>query len=196
MGEKITAEEAARRLGITVRTLWRWRDAGKIREAGRAGNAVLFWALDVDALRGVDVSANLTLADVYMRLADVQTWEDVAELKRDVADMLCTHADGEPRDVLRKSWRAACAVAATHPDEEARGRWARTARRYGLWLGETPEDTAALISRRASGSYEKALAELEATPQDPAWTVADMTAWGTADYHRQGARRAMSDNWG
>lgn len=173
--ERITAEEAARRLGINMRTLWRWRDAGKIAEAGRIGRSVTFYALDVDALRGVDVSHDLDMADVYMRLKEAGTWEDVHALTHDVANTLCTHADGEGQEAIRKSWRAACAMAATHPQEDGRDRWARAARRYGAWLGKSDGETDALISRRATGSYERAKAEAEAAPLDPAYTVAALS---------------------
>lgn len=187
--ERITAEEAARRLGINLRTLWRWRDSGKIAEAGRVGRSVMFYALDVDALRGVDASRDLDMADVYKRLTEADTWEDVGALKRDVADMLCTHADGEGQEAIRKAWRAACAMAATHPQEDARGSWARRARRYGAWLGKTAEDTDALIARRATGSYASAKAEAEAAPLDPAYTVAALSKGGA-----WGAGAPMSDN--
>lgn len=179
--ERITAEEAARRLGINLRTLWRWRDAGRIAEAGRVGRSVMFYAPDVDALRGVDASRDLDMADVYRRLTEADTWEDVHALKSDVADTLCTHADAEGQEAIRKAWRAACAMAATHPQEDARAGWTRTARRYGAWLGMSAKDTDTLIARRAAGSYESAVAEAEAAPVDPAYTVAALSkggAWG------------------
>lgn len=187
--ERITAEEAARRLGINLRTLWRWRDAGKIAEAGRVGRSVMFYALDVDALRGVDASHDLDLADVYRRLALADTWEDVHALKSDVADTLCTHADGEGREAIRKAWRAASALAATHPQEGERGHWTAVARRYGAWLGVSAEETDALIARRATGSYESAKAEAEAAPLDPAYAVASLSK---GEAHGVGA--PMSDN--
>lgn len=187
--ERITAEEAAGRLGINLRTLWRWRDSGKIAEAGRVGRSVMFYALDVDALRGIDTSHDLNMADVYRRLAEADTWEDVHALKSDVADTICTHADGEGLEAIRRSWRAACAMAATHPQEDARGSWARRARRYGAWLGKTAEDTDVLIARRATGSYASAKAEAEAAPLDPAYTVAALSKGGA-----WGAGAPMSDN--
>lgn len=187
--ERITAEEAARRLGINLRTLWRWRDTGKIAEAGRVGRSVMFFARDVDALRGVDASRALDMADVYRRLAEAETWADVDALKRDVAATLCTHASGEGQEAVRKSWRAACALAATHPQEEERGAWAQVAIEYGAWLGKSAEDTDALIARRATGSYASAKAEAEAAPLDPAYAVAALDkggAWGDSS--------PMSDN--
>lgn len=79
--EQITAQEAARRLGINIRTLWRWRDAGKLKEAGRMGKTVTFYAKDVDALRGVKHEDSLTVEDVYERLSEADSWEDVQQLK-------------------------------------------------------------------------------------------------------------------
>lgn len=177
--ERIEASEAARRLGITLRTLWRWRDAGKIKEAGRAGRTVMFYAADVDRLRGVDVAEDVNLADVYIRLTEVDTWEDVDLIKDAIAATLCRHATGEALEALEKSYRAALGMAATHPREDARDRWARTARQYGRWLGRTTEETDAAIEHRArAGSfstYEAALAEAEAAPFDPAYTVAALS---------------------
>lgn len=187
--ERITAEEAARRLGINLRTLWRWRDAGKIAEAGRVGRSVMFYAPDVDALRGIDSSRDLDMADVYRRLAEAETWEDVHALAHDVADTLCSHAGEEGRGEIRKAWRAACAMAATHPQENARGAWAGMARRYGAWLGKSREETDALIARRATGTYENAKAEAEAAPKDPAYAVAALGAG-----RRWVAKTPMSDN--
>lgn len=179
MSEWITAEDAARRLGINLRTLWRWRDAGKIHEAGRAGRTVMFYALDVDALLGIDAARSLDLADVYMRMTEVESWEDFRALKRDVAATLCTHATGEGLQAVEQSWRAACGLAATHPKEDARDRWARTARQYGMWLGKDPKETDAAIERRGrAGSfstYEAALAEADKAPYDPAYTVAALS---------------------
>ena len=187
--ERITAEEAAGRLGINLRTLWRWRDAGKIAEAGRVGRSVTFYARDVDALRGVDASHDLDMADVYKRLAEADTWEDVHALKSDVADTICTHAGAEGQEAIRKAWRAACAMAATHPQGEAREAWAELARRYGSWLGKGAGDTDALIARRASGSYAGAKAEASAAPLDPAYAVAELSKGGA-----WGAGAPMSDN--
>jgi len=187
--ERITAEEAARRLGINLRTLWRWRDAGKIDEAGRIGRSVTFYARDVDALRGVEALHDLDMADVYRRLAEASTWEDVDALKSDVANTICSHADGRGQKVILIAWRAACAMAATHPQEDARDRWAHEARRYGAWLGKTAEDTDVLIARRATGSYASAKAEAEAAPLDPAYTVAALSKGGA-----WAAGAPMSDN--
>jgi len=183
--ERITAEEAARRLGVTLRTLWRWRDAGKIDEAGRIGRCVTFYARDVDALLGVDAARDLDMADVYKRLAEANTWEDVDALRNDVANTICAHADSNGREIIGRAWRAACAMAATHPHEDERKEWRRTARRYGAWLGKGAEATDALIARRAAGSYESAKAEAGAAPLDPAYAVASMD---------RGARASMSDN--
>lgn len=172
----ITAQEAARRLGVSEKTIWRWRDAGKLREAGRYGRTVVFDVQDVDALRGVDASANLTMADVYKRLANAETWEEIGALKRDVADTICLHADEEGREVITTAWRAACAMAATHPQQDARDRWTQTARTYGAWIGKTPDDTASLISLRSNVPYESAKAEAKAAPFDPAYTVAALAS--------------------
>lgn len=40
----------------------------------------------------------LTLADVYRRLVDADSWEDVDALKRDVADTLSADATDEGRE--------------------------------------------------------------------------------------------------
>lgn len=173
MNERITAEQAARRLGVTVRTIWNWRDSGKLREAGRAGRTVMFYALDVDRLMGIDATRDLTLADVYMRLAGVESWEDVDALKRDIAATLCSNATGEGREAVEQTYRATCAIAATHPDEDAAARAARRARMYGGWLRKTDEETDLLISEIAErGTYEDAKAESKAAPYDPAYVVA------------------------
>lgn len=172
MSEKITAEQAARRLGISISTLWRWRESGKIKEAGRAGRTVMFYALDVDRLMGIDETRDLNLADVYMRLAGVDSWEEVDALRRDIAATLCSHATDEGRKAVERSYRAACALAATHPDKEAAARVARRAHMYGSWLRITDEETDRLITRRAQGSYEKAREECESAPYDPAYEVA------------------------
>ena len=172
LNDKITAEQAARRLGISISTLWRWREAGKIEEAGRAGRTVMFYALDVDRLLGIDETRDLTLADVYMRLAGVESWEEVDAIRRDIAATLCSHASDEGRKAVERSYRATCALAATHPDKEIAERIARRARVYGAWLRITEEETDKLIARRAQGSYEKAREEYADAPQDPAYEVA------------------------
>ena len=175
--EKITAEEAARRLGITQRTLWRWRDAGKIAEAGRVGRSVLFYTRDVDALRSVDAPADITLADVYMRLVVAETWEEVSAIKSEIADTLCAHTGEEGRKTIEKAWRAACAMAAAATTQTGHDNWATTAQRYGAWIGKTAEDTAKLIARRSGISVERALEEArEAKTHDPAYAVAALAA--------------------
>ena len=176
MADTITAAQAAKRLGINLRTLWRWRDAGKIAEAGRHGRTVMFNALDVDRLRGVDVAARLTMADVYVRLAGIESWEDVDALKRDVAATICHGAEGDARDAIEASYRAAQAMAATHPDEDARDRWTRTARQYGAWLDVPTEETDRAIERKANTiTYRQACEQYELAPKDPAYIVAVRT---------------------
>ena len=178
MSERITAAQAAKRLGITTRTLWRWVEAGKIKDAPRAGNYRMFYAKDVDALlyetRGIPTVADLTAFDVYRRLIEAQSWEDVDALKSDLAAAICAHA--EDKGPLERAYKAATSMAATHPREDARDRWTRTAREYGLWLGITDEDTDKAIRRKGRrGSYvtfESAKAELEAAPLDPAYAIA------------------------
>lgn len=178
MADTITAAQAAKRLGITTRTLWRWAEAGKIRDAPRAGNMRMFYAKDVDALlyetKGIPTVAELDVADVYKRLVEADSWEDIDALKADLAAAICARA--EDKAPLEKSYRAACSMAATHPEEAARDRWARTARQYGTWLGITAEDTdKAIRSKGREGSYTtyaSAKGELEAAPRDPAYEIA------------------------
>lgn len=178
MAETITAEQAAKRLGITTRTLWRWVDAGKIRDAPRTGNYRMFYAKDVDALlyetKGIPTVADLTVFDVYKRLMEADTWEDVDALRSDMEAAICAHA--ENKGPLEDAYRAATSMAATHPREDARERWARTAREYGMWLGITAEDTDRAIRHKGrKGSYvtyESARAELEAAPRNPAYVIA------------------------
>lgn len=175
--EKITAEEAAIRLGVTQRTLWRWRDAGKIAEAGRVGRSVLFYARDVDALRNVDVPAEITLADVYIRLADAETWEEVSAIKRDVAATLTAQAGEEGHRIIERAWRAACAMSAAVPSQVGRDNWAIQAREYGAWIGKTAEDTEKLIARRSGISFERAREEArEANTIEAALAVAKLAA--------------------
>ena len=178
MAEKITATQAAKRLGISTRTLWRWVDAGKIQDAPRTGNMRMFYAADVDALlyetKGIPTIADMDVCDVYKRLMDAETWEDVDALKSDLAAAICAHAkDKEP---LEAAYRAATSMAATHPEQRARDRWARTAREYGAWLGVTAEETdKALRNKGRKGSYvtyATAQAELGAAPINPAYEIA------------------------
>ena len=177
MAETITAEQAAKRLGITVRTLWRWREAGKIAEAPRVGHYAMFYAADVDRIlyetKGIPTVAELDVADVYKRLVEADSWEDIDALKADLAAAICARA--EDKAPLEKSYKAACSMAATHPDEEARGRWTRTAKRHGAWLGITEAETESRIARRESSpyvTYASAKGELEAAPRDPAYAIA------------------------
>ena len=174
MAETITANEAAKQLGITLRTLWRWRDAGRISEAGRCGKTVLFLAEDVAAMQGVERPREVRIEEVYMRLAEAQTWEDVAALRRDLAASLCARA--EDKGPVEAAWRAATSMAATTTDAEARDRWGERARELGTWLGTPEADTDHAIRYKGrKGSYvtrESAKAELEAAPHDPAYEVA------------------------
>lgn len=177
MAETITAAEAAKRLGISIRTLWRWCDAGKLAEAPRAGNYRMFYAGDVDALdrkrRGVSEARAVTLEEVYVRLAD---GEDVEGVKQDLAATICAGATGEGRFPLMAAYRAACSMAGTEPDGAEKEKWANLARKYGAWLGMTAEDVVGDIWRRAkTGSYctyESARAELKDAPKDPAYAIA------------------------
>ena len=177
-GDRITAPQAAKRLGITTRTLWRWVDAGKIQDAPRAGNTRMFWAKDVDRLlyeaKGIPAVESMSVADVYKRLADAETWEDIDALKTDLAAAVCAHA--KDKGPLEDAYKAATSMAATHPDEDARGRWTRAARQYGTWLGIKAEDVdKAIRTKGRKGSYvtyESARAELGAAPKDPAYAIA------------------------
>lgn len=177
MAETITAEQAAKRLGITVRTLWRWRDAGRIAEAPRVGNYAMFYAADVERLLyerdGIPTVADLDVADVYKRLKDAETWDEVRALERDLAALVCTRA--EDKTPLVRTYKAACSMAATHPDETARDRWTEKARQYGAWLGMTATETRDRITKKANSqyvTYETARAELESAPIDPAYEIA------------------------
>lgn len=182
-GSTITAEQAAKRLGISLRTLLRWRDAGRISEAPRAGRTVMFYAKDVDALyyaeRGMPTPETLGLEEIYARLAALDSWEDVDALRRDVAATIC--ATAEDKQPLEDAYRAACAMAATHPDEWARGNWARTARQYGAWLGRPDTYTEGLIGKMQSSpymTYEAAKAKADAAPRDPAQAIATRALGG------------------
>lgn len=68
-------------------------------------------------------------------------------------------------------------MAATHPDEDARGRWTDTARRYGKYMGMTWEETDEAIASHGE-SYEEAALRAKESPYDPAYTVAYRTAHG------------------
>lgn len=178
MADTITAQQAAKRLGITTRTLWRWAEAGRIKDAPRAGNMRMFYAADVDAILyerdGVPAVAELGVADVYKRLLVADSWEDIDALKADLAAAICARA--EDKAPLEAAYKAATSMAATHPEEDARDRWTATARQYGAWLGITAEDTDRSIRNKGrEGSYctyESAKAELEAAPRDPAYAIA------------------------
>ena len=195
--EKITAEEAARRLGITQRTLWRWRDAGKIAEAGRVGRSVLFYTRDVDALRSVDAPADITLADVYMRLAGADSWEEVHDLRDEVAATLCARTDQEGREAIAASWAAACSMAATHPEESAQERWVARARQLGGYIGKTWAETDEAIGGRRSESYEDArqeldMATLKATQTPDGWISCVASAYTIADNDPPGSTATAS----
>ena len=178
MAQTMTAEQAARRLGITLRTLWRWRAKGKIAEAPKAGRTAMFYVADVDALareaKVVPPVADMSLAQVYSRLMTAETWEDVDEIRRDAAAAICAHA--KDKTPVEAAYSAACSMAATHPHEDARGRWEETARRYGTWLAIPADETRQTIRNRERAAsfvtFESAQAELEAAPRDPAWAVA------------------------
>lgn len=178
MSDRITAEQAAKRLGITTRTLWRWVAAGKIQDAPRTGNYRMFYAKDVDALlyetKGIPTIADLTMFDVYKRLMEVESWEDVDALKSDMEAAICAHA--KDKGPLEDAYKAATSMAATHPREDVRDRWTRTARQYGAWLGITAANVdKAIRNKGRKGSYttyESAKAELEAAPRNPAYAIA------------------------
>lgn len=177
MRDTITADEAAKRLNITIRTLWRWRDAGRIAEAPRVGNSTMFYAADVDRLRedtlGIQHVDRLTVAEIYKRLKDAETWDEVRALERDIAATVCVQA--EDQRPLEQSYDAACGMAATHPDERAREHWTEKARQYGAWLGLPTKDTDNAIARKRSSpyaTYETARADLEKSPFDPAYEIA------------------------
>lgn len=172
----MTAQDVADLYHVTVRTVWRWRDSGKLREAKRAGKAVLFDRQEVEALGSAD-DEGVTLADVYMALATADTWERVWGIRDQIAATLCSQADERGTEAIRSSWEAACGMAATHPDEDARGRWADTARRYGKYMGMTWEETDEAIASHGE-SYEEAALRAKESPYDPAYTVAYRTAHG------------------
>lgn len=174
MAEQITTQEAAKRLGITVRTLWRWRDAGRVHEVARVGRQAFYDAAEIDRERHVDRPHELTMGEVYKRLAEAETWAEVEELRRDMAATIClTATDKEPTEA---AYKAACGMAATHPDEEARQTWRERADTYASWLGLTADDTDRAIAYRTKGgtfsTYEAARAEAEEAPTDPAYVVA------------------------
>lgn len=183
--QKITAAEAAARLGINLRTLWRWRDAGRLKEAGRAGRTVLFDAAEVDELRGVR-RPSMGAADLYRRLTEAEEWADIERLRDELAAQAA--AEAEDRGPIEAAWRAACGMAATHPDEDARERWRVKAERYGAWLGMRAEETeAAIRGRGREGSYctyESARAEAEAAPADPILALTALTIEYGAPYVR------------
>ena len=178
MAERITTKEAAARLGITERTLWRMRDAGKLHEVERVGRQAYYDAAEVDRLReerlGVAYVERITMAEVYKRLTDADTWGEVRELLHDMAPTICLTA--EDKGPLEKSYRAACGMAATHPDEEARRRWREKADTYASWLGLTADETEKAIRYRAQdgtfATYEAARAEAAEAPTDRAYVMA------------------------
>jgi hypothetical protein len=137
----------------------------------------MFYADEVTELRAevmrTAAVSRMTVAEVYKRLAEAETWADIEELRRDMAATVCM--DAEDQQPLRDAYRAACSMAATHPDEEARRRWEETATEYGTWLGITEASTAGDISRNASSqyvTYETARAKAEDAPTDPAYAIA------------------------
>lgn len=70
--QKLTASEAARRLGISLDTLRRWDRAGKIRVARDASNRRVIDASEVERLRGGgsdDLSARNRLRGVVCSVA-------------------------------------------------------------------------------------------------------------------------------
>lgn len=172
----MTAQDVADLYRVTVRTVWRWRDAGKLREAKRAGKAVLFDRQEVEAL-GSAKAEGVTLADVYMMLATADTWERVWGIRDQIAATLCSQADERGTEAIRSSWEAACGMAATHPDGGARGRWTDTARRYGEYMGMSWDETDEAIASHGE-SYEEAKAKMDDAPRDPAYTVAYRAAHG------------------
>ena len=96
------------------------------------------------------------------------------ELLHDMAPTICLTA--EDKGPLEKSYRAACGMAATHPDEEARRRWRERADEYASWLGLTADETEKAIRYRAQdgtfATYEAARAEAAEAPTDPAYVMA------------------------
>lgn len=172
----MTAQDVADLYHVTVRTVWRWRDSGKLREAKRAGKAVLFDRVEVEAL-GTAKAEGVTLADVYMMLTTADTWERVWGIRDQIAATLCAHADERGMEAIRGSWEAACGMAATHPDEDARGRWTDTARKYGKYMGMTWDETDKAISTHGE-TYEDAAQRAKAAQYDPVYTVAYNTAHG------------------
>lgn len=177
---KMTTAQAAERLGVTVRTIWRWRDAGTLGEAPReGGNAHLFYVDDVERLRAeregtAPAPASPTAAWAYLRLTACESWDDVERLRRELAALICQTADD--KGPLEDAWRAACSMAATHPDQGARGRWTDKAATYGGWLGKPGEETTRAIEHKAQAgsfcTYESARDEAAAAPDDPAMAIA------------------------
>ena len=166
----MTAQDVAELYHVTVRTVWRWRDAGRLHEAKRVGKSILFDRSEVESL-GIAKADSVTLADVYMMLSAADTWERVWEIRDRIAATLSEQADERGTDAIRKSWGAAVAMAATHPDKEARGRWTDKAHSLGGFLGrkwgETDEAIAAYV-----GSYDDAKALMASAPHDPVYTIA------------------------
>lgn len=176
MEGKTTVAQAAKRLGVTTRTLHRWISAGKLTEAGRAGNAILLDLEEVERLareRGnAPAPKSMDLAEAYVRLRDAGDEEDREAVMNDMAAAICaTAADRGP---LVSAWEAACSMAATHPDGAER--WSATAHTYGAWLGQSDGDTDKAIAHKAqAGSFttaESAEAEAKAAPEDPAYVIA------------------------
>lgn len=178
MVDRLTAQETARALGVTVRTVWRMAEAGKIEEAPRTGNARMFWRRSVEALRaergGGELAEDVTMEDAYARLAACESWEDVQSLKADMRATILSRAslyDGG-RELLTESWRAACAMAATAKTKANREAWRAKAHEYGAYLGKRRRDTDMGIERRAGMSRDAVKRLVEAAPADPAMAIA------------------------
>lgn len=171
----MTAQDVADLYHVNIRTVWRWRDSGKLKEARRAGRAVLFDREQVEALGGGS-SDTITLADVYKRLVGIESWEQVWNLRDEIAATLCSRADQEGQEAISASWSAACSMAATHPDEAARERWTNRARTLGGYIGKSWADTDEAIVVREGRSYEEARQEADAAPYDPVYKVASIEA--------------------
>ena len=173
-----TVTAAAKRLGVTTRTVHRYIAAGTLKEVGRAGNAILLDAKKVEEMarqrNGGEATPAMSLQEAYVKLRDAKDENEREAVMDTIAGAIC--ATAEDRGPLVTAWEAACSMAATRGDEAATVEWDGMAHKYGAWLGRSPEDTDKAISHKAQrGSFttaESAEAEAKAAPRDPAYEIA------------------------